>query len=135
MRTLAEDATASNSVRQREGGRDRYRDSACLQYSSPGKDKSRPKGSDNGYVLTTGGKRVYGGGGTEETPELRALKDIDVAFLPMDLPNTMGIEQAAGAIQAFKPKIVYRADAEGRADDQRPVDGGAADPVNLPQES
>jgi L-ascorbate metabolism protein UlaG (beta-lactamase superfamily) len=61
---------------------------------------------DNGYVLTIGGKRIYIAGDTEDTPEMRALTDIDVAFLPMNLPYTMSIEQAADAVKAFKPKIV-----------------------------
>ena len=75
--------------------------------TTPGKEKFHPKGRDNGYVLTMGGKRVYVAGDTEDTPEMRALKDIDVAFLPMNLPYTMGVEKAAEAIRQFKPKIVY----------------------------
>jgi L-ascorbate metabolism protein UlaG (beta-lactamase superfamily) len=62
---------------------------------------------DNGYVLTLGGKRVYIAGDTEETPEMKALTNIDVAFLPMNLPYTMDIEQAAQAVKDFRPKIVY----------------------------
>ena len=62
---------------------------------------------DNGYVLTLGGKRIYIAGDTEETPEMKALKNIDVAFLPMNLPYTMSIEQAAQAVKDFQPKIVY----------------------------
>ncbi len=54
-----------------------------------------------------GGKRVYIAGDTEDTPEMRALKGIDVAFLPMNLPYTMSVQQAADAIRQFKPKIVY----------------------------
>ena len=66
-----------------------------------------PKGRGDGYVLTLGGKRVYIAGDTEPTPEMLALKNIDVAFLPMNLPYTMTIEQAADAVKAFKPKVVY----------------------------
>ena len=62
---------------------------------------------DNGYVLTIGGKRIYIAGDTEDTPEMRALAGIDVAFLPMNLPYTMDVAHAADAIKAFKPKIVY----------------------------
>jgi L-ascorbate metabolism protein UlaG (beta-lactamase superfamily) len=58
-------------------------------------------------VLTVGGKRVYVAGDTEDTPEMRALRGIDVAFLPMNLPYTMSVEKAAGAIRQFKPKVVY----------------------------
>jgi L-ascorbate metabolism protein UlaG (beta-lactamase superfamily) len=74
---------------------------------TPGKEKFHPKGRDNGYVLTLGGKRVYVAGDTEDTPEMRALQGIDVAFLPMNLPYTMSLEKAAEAIRQFKPKIVY----------------------------
>ncbi len=66
-----------------------------------------PKGRDNGYVLTIGGHRLYIAGDTEDTPEMRALTDIDVAFVPMNLPYTMTIEQAASGVEAFKPGFVY----------------------------
>ena len=66
-----------------------------------------PKGRGNGYVVTLGDKRVYLSGDTEDTPEMGALKDIDVAFLCMNLPYTMDVEQAARAVRTFKPKIVY----------------------------
>jgi L-ascorbate metabolism protein UlaG (beta-lactamase superfamily) len=65
------------------------------------------KGRGNGYVLTMGGKRVYIAGDTEGTPEMLALKNIDIAFIPMNLPYTMSVAQAAEAVKAFKPKIVY----------------------------
>ncbi len=66
-----------------------------------------PKGQGNGYVLTFGNKRVYIAGDTENTPEMKALKKIDIAFLPMNLPYTMTPEMVADAAQAFKPKILY----------------------------
>lgn len=66
-----------------------------------------PQGVGNGYVLTFGGKSVYVAGDTEPTPEMLALTGIDVAFLPMNLPYTMTPEQAAEAVNAFKPAIVY----------------------------
>jgi L-ascorbate metabolism protein UlaG (beta-lactamase superfamily) len=66
-----------------------------------------PQGRDNGYVLSFGDKKVYIAGDTEPTPEMEALTGIDVAFLPMNLPYTMTPEQAADAVKAFKPKIVY----------------------------
>ena len=75
--------------------------------TTPGKEKFHPKGRDNGYVLTLGGKRVYIAGDTEDTAEMRALKGIDIAFLPMNLPYTMSVEKAAEAIRQFKPKVVY----------------------------
>jgi L-ascorbate metabolism protein UlaG (beta-lactamase superfamily) len=65
------------------------------------------KGRGNGYVLTYGGKRFYISGDTEDIPEMRALKDIDVAFVCMNLPYTMPVTEAAEAVKAFHPKIVY----------------------------
>jgi L-ascorbate metabolism protein UlaG (beta-lactamase superfamily) len=64
------------------------------------------KGRGNGYVLTYGGKRFYFSGDTEGVPEMRALKNIDVAFVCMNLPYTMPPEEAADAVRAFHPKIV-----------------------------
>ncbi len=66
-----------------------------------------PKGQGNGYVLTFGDKRVYIAGDTENTPEMKALKSIDIAFLPMNLPYTMNPEMVADAARAFKPKVLY----------------------------
>ncbi|MCX5670353.1 MAG: MBL fold metallo-hydrolase [Planctomycetota bacterium] len=70
--------------------------------------KFHPKDrKDNGYVLTFGDKRVYVAGDTEGTPEMRALKDIAIAFLPINLPYTMPPQGAADAARAFKPKVLY----------------------------
>ena len=69
--------------------------------------KFHPKGKGNGYVLTLAGKRIYIAGDTEDTPEMKALKNIDMAFICMNLPYTMTVEQAASAVLAFKPKTVY----------------------------
>lgn len=66
-----------------------------------------PKGQGNGYVITFGDKRVYIAGDTENTPEMKRLRDIDVAFLPMNVPYTMTPEMVADAAKAFKPKILY----------------------------
>jgi len=66
-----------------------------------------PRGEGNSYVITFGDKRVYVGGDTENTPEMKALKEIDVAFLPMNLPYTMTPEMVADAAKAFRPKILY----------------------------
>jgi len=66
-----------------------------------------PQGVGNGYVLSFGDTRIYVAGDTEPTPEMLALTDIAVAFLPMNLPYTMSVEQAAEAIKGFKPRIVY----------------------------
>jgi L-ascorbate metabolism protein UlaG (beta-lactamase superfamily) len=66
-----------------------------------------PKGSGNGYVITFGDKRIYVAGDSENTPEMKNLKQIDVAFLPMNLPFTMTPEMVADAAKAFRPKILY----------------------------
>ena len=73
---------------------------------SPGQP-FHPKGSGLGYILTIGGKRFYIAGDTENTPEMKALTDIEVAFLPMNLPYTMTPEMVADAARAFKPRILY----------------------------
>ena len=65
------------------------------------------KGRGNGYVLTYGGKRFYFSGDTEGIPEMKALRNIDVAFVCMNLPYTMTPQAAAEAVRAFKPAIVY----------------------------
>ena len=66
-----------------------------------------PKGAGNGYIVTFGDKRVYIAGDTENTPEMKSLKEIDIAFLPMNLPYTMTPEMVADAAKAFRPKILY----------------------------
>jgi len=72
------------------------------------------KGRGNGYVLGIGGKRIYLSGDTQGIPEMRSLKDIDVAFVCMNLPYTMDIPEAVDAVLAFKPKIVYPYHYRGR---------------------
>jgi L-ascorbate metabolism protein UlaG (beta-lactamase superfamily) len=66
-----------------------------------------PKGNGNGYILTFGNRRVYVAGDTENTPELKAVTNIDIAFLPMNLPYTMTPEMVADAARALQPKILY----------------------------
>lgn len=66
-----------------------------------------PKGIGNGYIITFGDKRVYIAGDTENTPEMKKLVGIDIAFLPMNLPYTMTPEMVADAAKAFRPKILY----------------------------
>jgi L-ascorbate metabolism protein UlaG (beta-lactamase superfamily) len=66
-----------------------------------------PKGNGNGYVITFADKRIYVAGDTENTPEMKQLKDIDCAFLPINLPYTMTPEMVADAAKAFKPKVLY----------------------------
>lgn len=66
-----------------------------------------PEGRDNGYVLTLAGARIYIAGDTEDIPEMRALSDIALAFVPMNLPFTMDVDQAASAVIEFAPAVVY----------------------------
>jgi L-ascorbate metabolism protein UlaG (beta-lactamase superfamily) len=66
-----------------------------------------PKGVGNGYIVTFGDTKVYIAGDTENTPEMKKLKGIDVAFLPMNLPYTMTPEMVADAAKAFRPKVLY----------------------------
>jgi len=66
-----------------------------------------PKGIGNGYIITFGDKKVYIAGDTENIPEMKELKGIDIAFLPMNLPYTMTPEMVADAAKAFKPRILY----------------------------
>lgn len=81
---------------------------AIPMYNLPETEDSRhPKGRGNGYVLTIGGKHIYISGDTEDIEEMRKLEDIDVAFICMNLPYTMSVEQAADAVNEFKPKVVY----------------------------
>ena len=77
-----------------------------VNQSSPG-HPYHPNGVGVGYVLTIGGKKIYIAGDTENTPEMKALRNIDVAFLPMNLPYTMTPAMVADAALAFKPKILY----------------------------
>jgi L-ascorbate metabolism protein UlaG (beta-lactamase superfamily) len=64
-------------------------------------------GEGNSYVITLAEKRIFIGGDTENTPEMKALQNIDIAFLPMNLPYTMTPEMVADAAKGFKPKILY----------------------------
>lgn len=70
-------------------------------------DPFHPCGDGNGYVLTFGDTRVYIAGDSENTPEMMTLKNIDVAFLPMNLPYTMTPEMVAEAARAINPSLLY----------------------------
>ncbi len=78
-----------------------------IEHTRPSGEPFHPKGEGNGYVLTLGGKRVYVAGDTENTPEMKGLKGIGVAFLPMNLPYTMTPAMVADAAKAFRPRILY----------------------------
>ena len=75
--------------------------------TTPGKEKYHPKGRDNGFILTLDGFRVYISGDTEDIPEMRNIKNIDVAFLSTNQPFTMTPEQTARAAKTIKPKVLY----------------------------
>jgi L-ascorbate metabolism protein UlaG (beta-lactamase superfamily) len=92
--------------------------------TTPERAKFHPMGRDNGYVLNLPGFRVYISGDTEGTPEMRALENIDLAFVCMNLPFTMDAAAAAVAVSAFKPSFVYPYHFRGR-------DGGTQDPAEF----
>lgn len=94
---------------------------AVPAYNLDPETRFHPQGRGNGYVLTIGDQRIYVAGDSENTPEMEALQDIDVAFLPMNRPYTMTPEMAADAARAFKPRILYPYHY-GEADPQELVD-------------
>ena len=75
--------------------------------TSEGRTQFHPKGRDNGYILTIDGLRIYIAGDTEDIPEMSAIKDIDIAFLPCNQPYTMTTEQLVRAARTIKPKVVF----------------------------
>ena len=75
--------------------------------TTEGRDIYHPKGRDNGYIITLGGTRIYIPGDCEDMPEMKEYKDIDVAFLPVNQPYTMTVEQAIRAAKTINPKILY----------------------------
>ena len=86
--------------------RDPHRGGARLQrqaHARPGARRSTPKGAGSGYVLTLGERKVYVAGDTENTAEMKGLKGIDIAFLPMNLPYTITPEMVADAAKGFRP--------------------------------
>lgn len=84
--------------------------------TTAGRTNFHPQGRDNGYVLSFDGFRVYISGDTEDIPEMRALENIDLAFICMNLPFTMDLEAAASAVAEFKPTYVYPYHYRGRDD-------------------
>lgn len=89
--------------------------------TTEGRENFHPQGRDNGYVVTIDGLRIYISGDTEGTPEMRALENIDVAFVCMNLPFTMDAKAAAEAVSVFAPAYVYPYHYRGR-------DNGTQDP-------
>lgn len=92
--------------------------------TTEGRLNYHPQGRDNGYVLGFDGFRIYISGDTEDTPEMRALQDISLAFLCMNLPFTMDVAQAASAVAEFTPAFVYPYHYQGG-------DGGTQDPAEF----
>jgi len=78
-----------------------------LVHKRPDGNPFHPKGSGNGYVISFSDLRIYIAGDTENIPEMKVLENIDIAFLPMNLPYTMTPEMVADAAIAFRPKILY----------------------------
>jgi L-ascorbate metabolism protein UlaG (beta-lactamase superfamily) len=78
-----------------------------IVHKRPNGQPFHPEGVGNGYILTFGDKRVYVAGDSENTPEMKALRDIECAFLPMNLPYTMTPEMVADVAKAMQPKILY----------------------------
>ncbi len=89
--------------------------------TTEGRTAYHPQGRDNGYVISLDGFRIYVSGDTEDVPEMRALENIDLAFVCMNLPWTMDAVAAADAVAAFKPTYVYPYHYRGR-------NGGTQDP-------
>jgi L-ascorbate metabolism protein UlaG (beta-lactamase superfamily) len=75
--------------------------------STPGREQFHPKGRDNGYILTIDGLRIYIAGDTEDIPEMSAVKDIDIAFMPCNQPYTMTPEQLIRAAKVVKPRVLF----------------------------
>ena len=92
--------------------------------TTEGRLNFHPQGRDNGYVVTLGDFRVYISGDTEDVPEMRALQDIDLAFVCMNLPFTMDAQAAASAVTEFVPTYVYPYHYRGR-------DNGTQDPMEF----
>ncbi|MEJ2246344.1 MAG: MBL fold metallo-hydrolase [Acidobacteriota bacterium] len=98
----------SDAIVMKNGDKQTFADIAVEAVPAYNPDKQfHPKGNGNGYILTFADKRVYVAGDTENVPEMKELKGIDVAFLPMNLPFTMTPEQVADAAKAMKPKVLY----------------------------
>lgn len=75
--------------------------------TTPAHLKYHPKERDNGYILTLGGERIYIAGDTEDIPEMNGLKNIDIAFIPVNQPYTMTVVQAEHAAKMIKPHVLY----------------------------
>ncbi|OGI73889.1 MBL fold metallo-hydrolase [Candidatus Nomurabacteria bacterium RIFCSPHIGHO2_01_FULL_43_16] len=110
MDELPEALAGKTSVMNNGGAKEYFgfKVEAIPMYNLPGGETLyHPKGRGNGYVLEKDGTRVYISGDSAGIPEMKNLKNIDIAFMAMNLPYTMGVEEAAEAVLAFAPKTVY----------------------------
>ena len=110
MNELPEELAAKTSVMNNGDIKEYlgFKVEAVPMYNLPGTETLyHPKGRGNGYLVEKDGTRVYISGDTAGIPEMRNLKDIDIAFVAMNLPYTMDVEEAADAVLEFKPKTVY----------------------------
>ena len=99
--------TALTNGESRVAGKGITVDAVPAYNTTDGRTKFHPKGRDNGYVLTMDGSRIYIAGDTEDIPEMKERKAIDVAFLPCNQPYTMTPEQVAKAAKTFQPKVLF----------------------------
>ena len=100
-----------------------------IKHVQPNGTPFHTKGRGDGFVLSYGGKNFYFAGDTEGTPEMLALKNIDVAFIPMNLPYTMTPDEAAAAVKVFKPKVVipYHYSGQDTAQFKKDLEGTGID--------
>jgi L-ascorbate metabolism protein UlaG (beta-lactamase superfamily) len=73
----------------------------------PAYNSNHPKGTGNGYIVTIGGRRLYMSGDTGDIAEMKTITGIDVAFVCVNVPYTMTVNQAAAIVRIFQPKVVY----------------------------
>ena len=93
---------------------------AVAMYNLPeSKDAKHVKGRGNGYVLTFANSRVYFSGDSADIKEMRELKNIDIAYVAMNIPYTMTVQKAASAVLDFKPRIVYPYHYRGKVNGKR----------------
>lgn len=101
-----------NGLVMKNGDKVQYSDDISIEAvpaynTTEGREQYHPKGRDNGYILTLDGLRIYIAGDTEDIPEMAAIKDIDIAFLPCNQPYTMTVDQAVRAARTIKPKVLF----------------------------
>ena len=111
---------------------------AVAAYDIKPGEPSHPKGEANGYVITLGGKRIYFAGVTECVPEVQAVKDVEVAFVPMNIPlERMTPAAAAACVKTFKPRVVYvyhyNQDSAARAANPRATSQGLPGGMSIEQ--